>query len=237
MPVGLNPAFAKISAATRRVLSDLAGMPGVFVSIVSGRSLEDVRERTGLPAIYYVGNHGMLIEGPGVRHRELPKPPYKTAIALLRGRVEKLAGKFPELLIEDKPAGMTINYRSMAARRAGVFKAAVAEIAADLVKKKSIKVLPGRGVFDILPAAAWDKGKAVCWLLEHISRKADGLLLPVYVGDDVSDESAFQALKKNGVTIHVGPSKITAARWCLRSYSDVYELLKFVKAVVSGGRG
>ncbi len=66
-PIAARPELAAIPERTRAALDRLLGAPGVWAAVVSGWGMADVRERAGIPGIAYAGNHGMEMEGPGLR--------------------------------------------------------------------------------------------------------------------------------------------------------------------------
>ena len=95
-----------------------------------------------------------------------------------------------------------------------------------------IKLTQGKKVFEIRPPVKWDKGKAVLWLLKKLSKgKKD---VPIYIGDDKTDEDAFLALRKKGITIRVGRSNNTYANRCIDNVNGVY---KFIKSMLKSGPG
>jgi trehalose 6-phosphate phosphatase len=65
----------------------------------------------------------------------------------------------------------------------------------------------------------WDKGKTLRWVIDHLPG-ADSLV-PVYLGDDITDEDAFDAIQQDGVPILVRHSedgdRATAARFALET--------------------
>jgi trehalose 6-phosphate phosphatase len=63
-------------------------------------------------------------------------------------------------------------------------------------------VTGGKRVLELRPAIAWDKGRAVRWLLEIVAPAGEAFA-PVYVGDDLTDEDAFAAVRDDGVGIVV----------------------------------
>jgi trehalose 6-phosphate phosphatase len=94
-----------------------------------------------------------------------------------------------------------------------------------------LKVTPGKMVYEIQPKLDWDKGKAVLYLLEAIGLDEDSVM-PLYVGDDVTDEHAFEALATRGIGIPVGNAgdpelagRSTAADYVLASTGEVERLL------------
>ena len=83
-------------------------------------------------------------------------------------------------------------------------------------------------VLELAPDASWNKGSAALWILNNLR----GKYLPVYVGDDWTDENAFRALNKQGVTIRVGKSANTAAKYYLKNQREVSEFLKRLEEFV-----
>lgn len=74
------------------------------------------------------------------------------------------------------------------------------------------------------------QGKAAFWLLRNQEiLYGPGNVLPVYMGDDSTDEDAFEALKNKGITVFVGtPRKFSAARYYLAGASQLTDLLKYI---------
>ena len=90
-------------------------------------------------------------------------------------------------------------------------------------------MLRGKKVLELVPNIHWDKGKAALFLLEKFNKTC----LPVYVGDDVTDETAFNALKEYGITIRVGKSKQTQAEYYLRGQWEVLRLLQYLYGLLN----
>ena len=94
-----------------------------------------------------------------------------------------------------------------------------------------LKVMPGKMVYEIQPKIDWDKGKAVLYLLEALDLDREDVV-PIYVGDDVTDEDAFEALKGRGIGIFVGRAddpevsgRTTAADYVLHTTQEVERFL------------
>ncbi len=104
---------------------------------------------------------------------------------------------------------------------------------------QELKVTPGKMVFEIQPKLDWDKGKAVLYLLQALDLDRDDVV-PIYLGDDITDEDAFRALAGNGIGIFVesggdpeNAGRTTAADYVLSSIGEVEEFLNRLAALDS----
>jgi len=102
----------------------------------------------------------------------------------------------------------------------------------------ALKVTPGKMVYEIQPKVDWNKGKAVLYLIEALELDRDDVL-PLYLGDDVTDEDAFRALNEapaggeaTAIGIFVGRAddpevggRDTAADYALASVDEVEKFL------------
>lgn len=82
-------------------------------------------------------------------------------------------------------------------------------------------------VIEILPAIDWNKGEAIIYLMEHINESS----LPIYLGDDLTDESAFNAIRDKGVTIRIGCSNNSAAKFYLKNPNEVFKFIKLLSGL------
>jgi trehalose-phosphatase len=94
-----------------------------------------------------------------------------------------------------------------------------------------LKVTPGKIVYEIQPKIDWDKGEAVLYLLEGLDLDREDVV-PIYLGDDITDEDAFEALGGRGIGIFVGRAddpevagRTTSADYALRSVEEVETFL------------
>ncbi len=214
-----DPSAPGITAERRAVLAAIPA-PGRRLAIVSGRRLEDVRQRVAIPDAIYIGNHGLEIEGPGIERRPLPEVADRLArlLGVVAGRLE---GRDVQVEIEDKTWTATLHVRP---RGDAGLHAAVAAAIGDAVEEAGFVLRQGKAAWEIRPAGAFHKGDAVSWLLDAIPEPSRERT--VYVGDDHTDEDAFRAFPE-GVTVRVGdPERETAARYWLADPSEVYRLLE-----------
>ncbi|MFC1568219.1 trehalose-phosphatase [Candidatus Margulisiibacteriota bacterium] len=222
-PIVSKPSLANLSAARKKSLQQLARSPDIRIAIVSGRLLADVRKKVGIPNIFYAGNHGFEISGPGTN---IIHPKARTAKPVMRKIKKELATRLKSIkgvIVEDKVLTLSLHYRLV--RKQDLKK--VARIFFRTVEPylhaKKIRITSGKKVFEVRPNVAWDKGKAVLWLMKKLGQGKK--FTPVYIGDDRTDEDAFQVLKKRGLSVRVGRTKKTCARRQLKDVNAVYRFL------------
>jgi len=92
----------------------------------------------------------------------------------------------------------------------------------------------GKKVLEVRPSSDWDKGQAVLWLLEkkHASPSNVEQMFPIYIGDDLTDEDAFSAMKGSGLAIVVGYSEHSEAEYYVNDIAEVVEFLRWILETV-----
>ncbi len=227
-PIVRQPGQAAISPCLRRTLSRLSACPGVRVGVVSGRSLTDLKKRVRLRKIAYAGNHGLEIEGTGFRFRLRTPPDYPRTLARVRVSIAGLPSVFPGTEIEDK--GLTLSFHYRRANRLIVPEAVAAFRRAVRPYQNRLQIRTGKRILEIRPPAPWGKGEAVLWLLSNqVWLPGRMPTTAVYIGDDRTDEDAFRALRDDGVTIRVGRSVRSAARYTI---DDTESTARFLDRLV-----
>ena len=225
-PIVARPELATLPAATRELLRDLAGRLPVVV--ISGRGREDVAALVGLEGLAYAGSHGFDIAGPppaaGARQLRLEVGegvPEKIDRAAERVRRD-LAG-IAGVFVEPKRFAASVHFRLADERDVPLIERAVdAAIAAEPGLRKG----HGKKLFELRPDLDWDKGKALLWLLDALDLDRPDVL-PLYLGDDLTDEDAFRAIADRGIGILVADeARQTAAAYRLRDPGEVVELLR-----------
>ena len=130
------------------------------------------------------------------------------------------------IFIEDKGITFSLHYRS--AKHNDYLKARKAffQIIRPYILKKKVRITYGKKVIEVRPNIAWDKGKASLWLIKMLKKKYNLKgIVPIYIGDDTTDEDAFRALKSRGITILIGRRK-TAAEYSLKNVAQLYKYLE-----------
>lgn len=198
-----NPWGAEILPLGRRALRRLAGLPGVHVAVLSGRTAGDAALRVRVGGVSYLGNHGM--ERAFLRRRGRAEAMHSEIDYAAHEAVhmaERLARDVPRLVadewlvVEPKPPAVAFHYRTAPdlAQAYARLRAAVDELDPDGVLER----FPGRRVLELRPYGAVAKGEALAALVEQFKPRAVFML-----GDDVSDAMAFRTLsdlRGRGVT-------------------------------------
>jgi len=224
-PIAPAPDKARVPSKTKHILKQIAGIKSVKIAVISGRSLKSVKRLVGVPGIIYSGNHGFQIEGPKIKHSpNLLK--YAHAVKeIKRALIRRLKG-IKGVLIEDKGITLSVHYRRAPASRQRLVKTIFHEIVNSHPEKNKIMVKPGKKVFEVKPALDWNKGSVVLRLC--------GKNLPIYIGDDITDEDAFRVLKNKGITVFVGSSRRSLAQYYLKNTQEVYGFLKRIYSLKRG---
>jgi alpha,alpha-trehalase len=225
-PIVATPDLATISDDMRDVLRELAS--ACTTVIVSGRGREDVSNLVGLDNLYYAGSHGFDIAGPeGTTLRHEIGSEYRPLLEDVVRRLEEQLASTGGALIEDKRFSVAVHYRLVAEAEVPQVEAAVDQA---LTQHQGLRKAFGKKVFELRPDLEWDKGKAVLWLLDALD--LDGAdVVPLYIGDDVTDEDAFAALKGRGLGILVSETtRETHAELSLKNTQEVGAFLRLVSS-------
>jgi trehalose 6-phosphate phosphatase len=223
-PIVADPSTARLSEVVREALQRLVERESIVTTVISGRAVEDLYVRIRVDNVIYSGNHGLEIFGRGMRFVE---PAADARREHLRRLTELLMGRLrhiPGVLVEDKGLTTSIHFRQAVEGDVPEIEEAVrASVAAAGAR---FRLGTGREVFEIVPRTDWHKGAAVKWILKHLSE--DGFL-PIYAGDDNSDEDAFAVLP-DGVTIRVGGQPVTCAHYSVPGPAEVYRFLVWLES-------
>ena len=201
------------------------------VAIVSGRDLADVRNLVQLDTVFYAGSHGFDISGPEglqMQHQQGADflPILDQAEALLQQKLKTI----PAAFIERKKFSIAVHFRSVAPRHAEQIESVMDAV---LASQPQLRKGWGKKVFELQPRIDWDKGKAVRWLLAALGLNTSDVL-PLYIGDDVTDEDAFRTLAERGITIVVSETpRRSAARYVMQNTAQVQTFLQGLAIALS----
>jgi len=218
-----NPSEAKIDNRTKGLVQALSSH--YYVGILSGRDLTDVQQLVGIDNIYYAGSHGFEIAGPGGLHQSYENnrellPELDRIEHLLRDQIQT-----KDAWIERKRYAIAIHYRHVAKEDVHSLKKTIHEIA---IGSTQLKLAHGKEVFEFKPNIEWHKGKAMNWLMEELGLN-QAIYLPLYLGDDITDEDALFEIAGNGVGILVGDhGSETYAGYKLEDVTEVQQFLNLI---------
>jgi len=226
-PVAPRPDLVELPPRTKEVLASIARR--YLLCFVSGRGMLDLRRKIGLTSVFYAADHGQRIVGPLGSGIDLEvggdkRSGLEAAAMELDRRLRPVAGA----VVEAKGLSLSVHYRLVAEGERPLVKQTVADVADGF---PDLRVTGGKLVRELRPQGAWDKGRAMLWLLKRLGwGKGDSC--PVCLGDDQTDEDMFAAAAGWGVAVVVGDTggRPTHAHYRLRDCDEVVTLLEVLGA-------
>jgi len=231
-PIADSPTTPTITSANERALQTLRAQPQVRLAIISGRELSDLVSRVAIPGIAYAGNHGLeLADGHGVTVHpvaERQAPSIQRAATILETRTAPIPGA----TVENKGLSLTLHYRQVPPDRVPHVERAVESLMHAPLEQSGdgatgqFRIVPGKQSIEIRPAVDWDKGKAVT----ELQRRVPDDWLTAYVGDDTTDEDAFEVLGPGDLDVFVGTDETTAT-YRIPDQREVASFLRWIGRV------
>lgn len=241
-PIVSRPGRARLPVSTRDLLRRLARQPGVFVGIVSGRPVAELRRLVRLPGLAYVGIHGIEIAWPGQRVLSSARAADRARVDQARRQLENTLADIRGVWVERKTASVAVHFRKAPAAAQPRIEREVQGIARRFAGQLALQ--RGKKVLELLPAIGASKASGVFTLLEKLPRWLGSAPLPIYLGDDLTDETVFRRLGGRGLSILVGrPHSAegahrhpSAARYFLADPAAVRKFLRELLALRSAAR-
>ncbi|MFN2556323.1 MAG: trehalose-phosphatase [Nitriliruptorales bacterium] len=226
-PIVENPEDATLPDKTRDLLERLS--EPVRVVIISGRDLDDVRQMVGIDALAYAGSHGFdIVASDGSRHQYGEE--YLPALDEAEEKLRPLLDDIPGARLERKRFAIACHFRQCDDEDVPEVEAAIEEVAED---QSRLRTTGGKRIIELRPDVDWDKGRALMWFLETLGLDRDDVV-PLYVGDDVTDEDAFEAIRDRGIAIVVrgeDDERQTSAQYSLADTDEVRRFLEQLLAI------
>ncbi|THU71467.1 hypothetical protein C4D60_Mb04t01740 [Musa balbisiana] len=208
-PIVDDPDSAFMSDAMRAAVKEVAGC--IPTAIVSGRCRSKLFDFVKLTELYYAGSHGMDIEVP--KGTKYTKKVHKA--------LSEKTKPIPGAKLENNKFCVSVHFRCVDEKH---WRVLVEQVWLVLKEYPMLRITQGRKVLEIRPIIKWDKGKALQFLLDSLGFADSKNVLPVYIGDDLTDEDAFKVLRDRGRGIGILVSefpKETNASYFLRHPSEV----------------
>lgn len=226
-PFVTDPMEARAVPGALDALRSAAALPGVSVAIVSGRDVSTLTQLTGVGVhdpITLIGSHGAeashagLAGLAGAQADSSLDPATSDRLAAVTADLEAVARQHPPVRVEHKPAAVALHTRGVDRAIAARASEAAREVA---TRHTGVHVLPGKDVVE-LAVVETSKGAALRALASHLDVAATA-----YIGDDVTDERAFEVLSPDDgdVTVKVGDGP-TVARYRVADAAAVLDVLE-----------
>lgn len=221
-PIVPRPDDARVSIGVAQRMAQLSRL--LPVAIITGRSVDDVRQRLGFNVHHIIGNHGAEnIERPSASGAMAA---WRSALdpvrLLLEQRSETL--EHQGIVLEDKQHSLALHYRLARDREQALktIQTLVSELPRD------VRVFGGKCVVNIVAADAPDKGHAMLDLVQRTGSSS-----AVFIGDDVNDEAVFAVAPDHWLTVRIGrDDPMSQARFFLDTHAEVATVLhKLIQAI------
>ena len=209
-----TPDAIEVAPKLPKLLREAARRLEGRLGIISGRSIGDIERHMDCTGLALSGSHGLELRLANGEHI-----PLSAAVDLTeaRERIADFAAGAPGLLVEEKPRSIAVHFRQAPEEAERVEK-----FLSQLARRKGLSVQAGKMVLELRPKGA-DKGDA---LRAFMAEPEFAGARPVFVGDDVTDEDAFEAAAAmGGAGILVGPKRPSAAQWRLPHVVSVAQWL------------
>lgn len=243
-PIAPRPSEARVPARFRDLLADLVPRLGL-VAFVTGRALADGRRMIPLDGAAYVGTHGLETMGPdGILHVEPAAERYVDRIHEVRTDAARdLDCEALGIVLEDKRTVLALHYRL--APNAAETRHQILTRVIEPARARGLAIATGHYSYEVRPPVSFSKGASVQRLLA-----ADDYLAVMFCGDDLTDVTAFTAIREwreddarrhacalAAVTEETPGPVLDAADVLVRATPGVQEALSRLRAALSGQKG
>ncbi len=224
VPIAFRPELAKIGEKERASVQKL--MEAMPVAVISGRALGDIQHMLGLEEVIYAGNHGLEIRAKDFHHEEAGGRVEREVLSEVLIFLEEAFAGMEGVWVEDKGVTASVHFRLTPRDLLPQLQRNFWEVLKPYVDEGKVKVTPGKEVLEVRPPLDWHKGKAVEYLLAQPSLSGR---VPIYIGDDETDEDAFESISDTGVSIGVGADRQEGqAHYLLKDTFEVYKFLDWL---------
>ncbi len=224
-PIVSRPEQARLSQEMRDTLAQLAEK--YTVAIITGRDMDDVKKLVGLDNLIYAGSHGFRISGPDGLYMEHEKTSVLLPeLSIIEKELLELQKKYKGVQIDRKRYAVGLHYRNAKDEDIDDILADFDEI---LESNPGYKKGTGKKIVEMKPDLNWHKGEAVLWIMDELEMIDDESIIPIYIGDDDTDEDAFETLENSGIGIGImveHSGKPTHASYTLNSVDEVAKLFQ-----------
>ncbi|KAK7848345.1 putative trehalose-phosphate phosphatase j, partial [Quercus suber] len=195
--------------------------------------------------IYYAGSHGMDISTPSVslyygnhKHQTgtidekgndmvnfCPAQEFLPRIQTIKVMLQEITRGIKGAMVEDNKFCLSVHFRCVNEDNVVVLKE---KVESAMKSYKDFRISEGKEVMEIRPNINWDKGLALQYLLDTLGFENSSEVLPIYIGDDKTDEDAFKMIKSIGRGFPIVVSSTPKETEALYSLRDPIEVMSFL---------
>ena len=223
-PIRRTPSAARLSSGAKNILQKITQLPDVHVAIVTGRSMEDIRGLVRLESINFAANHGFHIYTNGTEWIHPHAASMIQGFSRLHSILRSTLAGFPEVTFENKQFTLSIHYRNVSPRNVRSVKSLATRTVHTF--DPNLRITRGKKVLEVRPHINWGKGNAVLMMCQ--SGTIRQRRIPLFIGDDTTDEDVFRVLRSKGITIRVGKSTSTKAQYYVKDVEEVRHVLRSI---------
>ena len=235
-PIAATPSAAMVSDSVRGALGELTRASGVYVAIVTGRSVADARRLVGVEGAWYAGNHGLEVAPPGGAPTVTDSvAQFAHPVEVAATRLAQLVRAVPGAILENKRWSLSVHYRLAERDSLPELGLRVRKVAREL----GFDVTGGKEVLELRPPVRINKGTAAIDIARRLGALDDGASI-LCAGDDETDEDMLSAIRqrsRTAVTVAVEPvlrARPTSAEFFVGSPAEMLQLLDAVVLLRAG---
>ena len=185
------------------LIAQIHRLPGVFIAVISGRTLAHIQKLLPIPGLLKCGTYGIETQYPdGQISRRMSLSQVRPKIMQLQPLWQQLINGKRGYFLENKDWALALHARFADEREQREVLAQALDIADDFLHNDTFTLLGGERFLEYAPRAA-NKSRTVERIQTHMTPKG---AFTIYFGDDDKDEEAFKAVHKyRGYAVRVTP--------------------------------
>jgi trehalose 6-phosphate phosphatase len=232
VPFKDRPAEVTTPEKIKKIIRQLIRNPRVTVTIVTGRPLCDIKKLLNIKGLSFIALHGLQIEtSDGSEFTWEQTDQARSLIKEIKEAMQRELKDKKGAFLEDKELTVVLHYRLLTANKIQGIREQFKRIVQSIDEKNTLEIIDGAKVIEARPKI-WNKGMAIELFLAGRTKRKN--ILPIYIGDDVTDEDAFQFLGKRGISIYVAnqSKRKTTARYWVKNPDEVFFYLQSLSQLV-----
>jgi trehalose 6-phosphate phosphatase len=217
----------------KKILQQIIKNPKITVIIVTGRSLNDIKKLLTIKGLSFLALHGLHFKiGNQSSFCCTQTDELRLLIKKIKKEMQQKMQDEKGAFLEDKELTIVLHYRLLPTKKIQTIREKFNETIQVIDHKKRLEIINGEKILEARPKG-WNKGKAIEMFLKKYKKEKN--ILPIYIGDDITDEDAFRFLGTKGISIHVvntSKRKTTANYW-VKNTEEVLFFLQFLLQILT----